>query len=74
MSNVLTHPEVAMLNPSLIKELLSAEKLPLIKKHNGPYEVLYELVKKGIILTEGKEWKKRKAVFSQIFNFDYINS
>ena len=37
VSNVLTHPEVVLLNPVLIKELLSVEKMGSIKKHNGPY-------------------------------------
>ena len=40
----------------------------------GIYEVFYSFFKKGIIPIEKDQWKHRRKLLSQVFNFDFITS
>ena len=74
VSNVLNQADIVLMNPSLIKEASSLENMVALEKVLGIYEVFYSWVKKGLVCKERDEWKHRKRILSQVFNFDFITS
>jgi cytochrome P450 len=41
-------------------------------KNQAPLEVLFSIIKKGLVGVEGKAWRHRRKLLSKIFNFDFI--
>ena len=62
------------MNESLIKEVATAEKIAVLPKVKGLYDVLFTITRKGLTRVEGDEWKHRRKLVSQVFNFDFITS
>ena len=40
----------------------------------GMFETYYSVIRKGIVCTEREDWRHRRKILSQVFNFDFIVS
>ena len=62
------------MNPDLVKEILSAEKMFSFNKEKETASVFFAFIKKSLIAIDGTEWKHRKKLLSKVFNYDFIAS
>jgi hypothetical protein len=72
VTNVLRQPCVTCINPELILEITGPEKVSILHKKLDSAEVLFSIMKKGLVSIEGNEWRHRRKTLSKIFNFDFI--
>ena len=72
MTNALVRPSLVIMNAEMIKEVTSAEKMMIMPKEKGIFEVFFSIVAKGIIAIEGSDWKHRRRLLSKVFNYDFI--
>jgi cytochrome P450 len=62
------------MNAELIKEMLSPEKAMIMEKDKDLYEVFFSIFRKGLFLSENGEWKHRRKLLSNVFNYDFITA
>ena len=60
-----------LIDPALIKEFYSKQDM-FIKSTFSP--IFRNLMKKGLIFTEGNEWKKQRKAISSMFHYEIIKS
>ena len=49
VTNVLVRPNIVLMNPDMIKEMISAQNLFMTKKEKGVFEVMFSIIDKGLI-------------------------
>lgn len=62
------------MNFSLIKEIISFDKISILSKVPTGFEGIRYVLDGGIVYTEKDKWKNRRKILSKIFNFDFITS
>ena len=62
---------LSLVDPALIKEFYSKQDM-FVKSIFSP--IFQNLMKKGLIFTEGNEWKKQRKVISSMFHYEIIKS
>jgi cytochrome P450 len=67
--NLLNEVLVELVNPDLVKSFLAPDKLNTYPKDRKYVDVMERAIGKGIAFSEGHEWKKKRKVLSEIFNF-----
>lgn len=59
-------------SPDLIKEYFNMENALLLEKSKVLTLGLKKIAGKGLFLSEGNEWKKKRKILSKVFNFDLV--
>ena len=62
------------MNPELMKEIISSDKIMILPKEKNLAAVFFSLFKKGLVATEGNQWKHRRKLLSKVFTYDFITS
>ena len=67
---------IDILDPELIKEYFEKTKDRHYEKNfNSPgLSSIKSVIGSGLFLSEGDDWKKKKKILSNVFNFDFIHS
>ena len=71
--NIFNSIFIDILHPDLAQEFLSSEKLPFYKKSDLEKGAIIR-VGSGLVFSEGTEWKAKRKVLTQVFNFEFIKS
>ena len=74
IANILNKPDIVLANFNLIQEATTNDSIMKLHKVYGLFDAFYDLVKKSILRVEGQEWKHRRKILSQVFNFELITS
>ena len=74
VSNIINNPQIIVLNPELIKELFSSEKIVVLHKFHDTFEAFTSIAYKALGFLENDEWKHHRKVISKVFNYDFITS
>ena len=74
VGNILTKPQIVVMNPELLKEFLGPEKVMILQKEKSLAEVFYSVVKKGLVSIDGNWWKHRRRMISKVFTHEFIVS
>lgn len=64
--------EIDIVNPKLIKEFLNSDNLINFHKVKMYQRVLSRVMGNGLVLSEGENWKKKRRIISNIFNYDFV--
>lgn len=74
VGNIFATPSISCLSPDARKEFVRHEidgayiKLPFLT------ELSSKLLGKGLVFSEGEEWKRKRRIFSAFFTYEFINS
>ena len=74
LSNILAHPNITLMDLDLIKEMVSSDKYLIMEKEKDLFEVFFSIVRRGLVVSEGNEWKNKRKLLSNVFNHDFITS
>lgn len=61
-------------SPKLIKEFCDKERDWYYEKDEKINELLLMIIGRGLVLSEGEVWKKKRKTLNQVFNFNFIAS
>jgi len=67
---------IDLIDPSLIREFYDKILEGCYKKYENIPQItgVRCVVGNGLLLSEGAEWKKKKKIMSNVFNFDFLKS
>lgn len=67
---------IDLIDPDLIKEYYEKTKENCYEKdlESPGLSTLKDMVGSGLFLSEGDDWKKKKKILSNVFNYDFIRS
>ena len=74
VGNLLTNIFVDLIHPDLNREYLSAEKIGFYEKSRVERATFSRISKEGLGFSEGKKWKMKKKILSEVFTFEFIKS
>ena len=63
---------ISLINPALIKDFMSIEKTNNYPKFELLQKGLKIVVGDSLLFSEGNAWKRKKKIFSNVFNFELI--
>ena len=72
--NVYNQVEVALIHPDLLQEFFSADKLSFYAKMKFFKDILKRGTGEGLLFSEGDQWKMKRKVLTEVFNFEFIKS
>ena len=72
--NAFTKVEVDFIHPDLLQEFFSTDKLSYYAKVQSTKDILKRGTGEGLVFSEGDEWKMKRKVLTEVFNFDFIKS
>ena len=72
IGNVFDKADITLIEPTLGKELLSAEKLNIYPKETAVIEGIKLIMGEGLAFSEGDSWKNKRKLMSKVFSFDLI--
>ena len=72
MSNVVNQPLIYLMNPDLLREFFTADKVYIYKKHEKIHGTFSTLGGRGVVFSEFGEWKKKRKTLNNVFTFDFI--
>ena len=61
-------------HPDFIKDFYSSEHVYSYPKKEKLTKIFERVMGKGILFSEGLEWKRKKRIVSTAFNFEFIKS
>ena len=70
--NMLHQVHFDLLHPDLLQDFLSVEKLSYYTKTVETKDLFKKVGGQGLIFSEGEEWKMKRKVLTEVFNFDFL--
>ena len=74
LHNIMDQVTLDLVNPDMIKEFLSMEKIFLFPKRKIYIANLQRLLGNGVTFTEGPAWKSKRKIITSVFTFDFLKS
>ena len=74
VGNLLTNIFVDLIHPDLNREYLSGENIGFYEKSRVERATFSRISKEGLGFSEGKKWKLKKKILSEVFTFEFIKS
>jgi cytochrome P450 len=65
---------IGLVNPDMIKEFLSMEKMFLFPKKVAFIGNMKRMLGEGVAFSEGDVWKTKRKIITHVFNFDFLKS
>lgn len=72
ITNVFNQTLVELCSTEFIKDFFDVENNYNFQKLKPVIRVFYRFFGMSLGMYEGQEWKKRRSILNQIFNFDFI--
>ena len=70
--NIFNDIFLELIHPDLQQEFLSAEKLPFYAKRARERDGFGRVSGEGLVTSEGKAWKMKRKVLTEVFNFNFL--
>ena len=61
-----------LINPDLLQDFLSAEKIQHYTKTVETKDLFKKVGGEGLLFSEGAEWKMKRKVLTEVFNFEFL--
>ena len=74
VSNSFNKPRLQFHHPDFIKDFFAVDKQYEFPKSKSVVEVLAKIAGKGVIFSEGQEWRRKRNIINKVFNYDFLKS
>jgi cytochrome P450 len=54
--------------------MTSPEKFMLMAKERNLFETFFTVINRGMLTSEGTDWKNKRKILSSVFNYEFITS